>query len=417
MATKAPSNTSRSNRRIRIRPAPTGLSPYDRATGTQRGAVVHLGGRGLPVITEDTVRRLAQFKGERAPVTSCYLDVDGRRLTRQADVERELDIVLRKARTTANGTPSVHEDLRRMEEYVKAGFDRAGVRGLAMFSCTDHQLWEVVPLPVPVRSRVVVNHQPAVAQLEAVVHGYDTFGVLLVDRQRTRLFRFELGELVDQSEFVDELPRDYDERGERERGGVQPHVDALATRHAHQAARAAWEAHHAKPFDRLALGGPDDVVGQVQAALHPYLRERCCARIAVPVGASVSEVRDAALSLEREVRRSREAELVDRLRNGDGDGSKMVQGLHETLAALGERRIEHLLVSNGYSQAGWRCEPCGWLSARGPKCPVCTGAMSKIDDVVEEAVEVAFCQSCTVTVCEANADLDVVGRIGALLRY
>jgi peptide chain release factor subunit 1 len=43
--------------------------------------------------------------------------------------------------------------------------------------------------------------------------------------------------------------------------------------------------------------------------------------------------------------------------------------------------------------------------------------MDPVDDVVEEAVEEALAQSCRVTVCAGNADLDVLGRIGALLRY
>jgi len=38
-------------------------------------------------------------------------------------------------------------------------------------------------------------------------------------------------------------------------------------------------------------------------------------------------------------------------------------------------------------------------------------------DVVEEAVEEALAQSCEVEICVGNADLDVLGGIGALLRY
>ncbi len=43
--------------------------------------------------------------------------------------------------------------------------------------------------------------------------------------------------------------------------------------------------------------------------------------------------------------------------------------------------------------------------------------MVQVDDVVEEAVEEALNQSCEVEICVGNADLDVLGRIGALLRY
>jgi hypothetical protein len=43
--------------------------------------------------------------------------------------------------------------------------------------------------------------------------------------------------------------------------------------------------------------------------------------------------------------------------------------------------------------------------------------MVEVSDIVEEAVEEALAQSCRVTICVDNPDLDVMGRIGALLRY
>jgi hypothetical protein len=43
--------------------------------------------------------------------------------------------------------------------------------------------------------------------------------------------------------------------------------------------------------------------------------------------------------------------------------------------------------------------------------------MDQVDDVVEEAVEDALAQACKVEICVGNADLDVLGRIGALVRY
>ena len=55
---------------------------------------------------------------------------------------------------------------------------------------------------------------------------------------------------------------------------------------------------------------------------------------------------------------------------------------------------------------------------RGPACPVCPSAtMARVDDVVEEALEDALAQSCRIEVVVGNPDLDVLGRIGALLRF
>ena len=42
---------------------------------------------------------------------------------------------------------------------------------------------------------------------------------------------------------------------------------------------------------------------------------------------------------------------------------------------------------------------------------------TRVTDVVEDAIEEALTQGVPVTICVGNADLDVLGRIGALLRY
>lgn len=371
----------------------------------------------MPVITEDTIRDLAAFRGEGVPVTSCYLDVDGRRLRSHRDVEQELDVLLRDVRASANGTASVHDDLARIETYVRGGFDRSNTRGLAIFSCSAHDLWKVIALPVPVRSRVIINKVPAVGQLESVVQEYDRFGVLLADRQRVRMFVFDMGELVDLSEVPAELARDYDTRGERDQGDVSHHVDALAQQHLRRAADLAFAVFGEHGFEHLSVGAPDGIAGELEGLLHPYLRDRLCARIQVLPGASMEDIRRAAMAVKTDHERRAEAAAVARLRDAVGSGNRGVAGLDAVLAALNERRVEQLLVSDGYSAPGWSCDPCGLLATVGRRCKVCGGEMDAIGDVVEEAVDHAMAQSCKVEVCVENADLDVLGRIGALLRF
>jgi hypothetical protein len=43
--------------------------------------------------------------------------------------------------------------------------------------------------------------------------------------------------------------------------------------------------------------------------------------------------------------------------------------------------------------------------------------MNHHDDVIHEIVDTALRTGCALEVCVGNADLDVLGRIGALLRY
>lgn len=371
----------------------------------------------MVAITEDDIRKLAGFRGEVAPVTSCYLDVDGSQYPRFEDVVRELELLFRDARCRHGANESVAADLVRMEEHVKAGLDRSQLRGLAMFSCSAAGFWQVIELPVRVRSQVSVNHTPSVRQLETVVDEYERFGMLLVDRQRARMFLFELGELIDSSELFEQLPRgDDDDRSYTKDHGAS-HTSALLHQHLRHAAAVAFEVFQSKGYDRLIVSTPDELGTDLVNVLHPYLQERLEARCNIPVGSSNAEIRAAALEVEAQVERRKEAELVDRLREASGAGRKATTGLDATLKAIVERRVDTLLVSHGYEAPGWRCMGCGHIAVVGRSCPVCQVDMVQVDDIIEEAVEEAINQSCDVEICVGNADLDVLGRIGALLRY
>jgi peptide subunit release factor 1 (eRF1) len=267
---------------------------------------------------------------------------------------------------------------------------------------------------------VVVNHTPHVRPLESILQAYERFAVVLVDRQRARLFRFELGELTEHAEVFEAVPRGGDQGGHPAQGSrgaaVQRHSDEIAHRHLKHAADVAFSELQGRPVDHLILGGAHDVVIELEGMLHPWIRERVADRLAISATAGPDEVRQAALSVEAAVTRRGDGAMVGRLRDAIGTGGG-VAGLQPTLAALVERRVDVLLVSDGYETEGWRCRSCRYLGPLGRRCPVCANSMDLVDDVVEEAVEEALSNKCRVQMVRENADLDVLGRIGAFLRF
>jgi peptide subunit release factor 1 (eRF1) len=358
------------------------------------------------------VRELAGVRGP-GPIVSLYLDVDGRRHVRPADYEAVFE---RMAKEHAD--PSARDLVKRLEQvraWVKAGFDRSRVRGVAAFCGVG--VWETIELPVPVRSQLVVNDTPHVAQLEAVLDNHERMGVLLVDRQRARVFVLELGEMLDRTELFDQLPRHEDDGGDIRRDQAQDHQDAVTQHHLKRAAEAAFAAWQEQRYEHLVLCVPEELDGELRRHLHSYLQRRVAARLGLPAAASEADIRDAVAEVELQIERERKAEVVHRLRVAHASGNAGLAGLETVLPALGERRVGTLLVSLGYEAPGWRCPSCAQLAAKGPRCPTCAERMAKVDDVVEEAIEEALTQDCRVEVCDGNADLDVLGRIGALLRF
>ena len=366
-------------------------------------------------LTQEKVRELARFGGS-GPVVSVYLDVDGRRNIRQADYQREFDRLVRDL--DPSRAKEVSGDIERVATRVKNGIDRSHTRGLALYASSADDLFEVIELPVRVRNQLAVGPAPHVGQLERVLDEYERFGVLLADKQRARMFVFDLGELVDKSELFDVLPRGEDEPGDRDRSGhASDHVAAVTQHHLKRAAQVAFTVYQDHAYEHLIVGAPDEIANALEHELHSYLQQRIAARIAVSVNAREDEIRSAALEVEETVERKKEADLVERLRAAVGGNDGGVAGLQPVLHALLERRVGTLLVSDGYETAGWRCASCGALAAKGRTCPTCEAEMVKVDDVVEAAVEEAVNQACRVQVCIGNADLDVLGRIGALLRF
>jgi hypothetical protein len=371
----------------------------------------------MPPITRPDVRELASRRGTEA-VISCYLDVDGRRFVRQQDLERELDQLFRRVRPRVGGKATLQSDLSRIQAYVRRGVDRSRARGLAFFACGAEQLFEVVPLPVSVPSHVVVGSAPAVGPLQSAIEDHERVAALLVYRQRARLLVVDWGEVVERSELIDALPRGLDGVGTRPRGDSRAAVVAASTsQHIRNAAQAAWELFQRSGFERLVLAGPDEVVVEVERQLHPYLRERVVGRLTgLAANASPEDVRRATIAHGLEAERRKEADLVARLREEAGAGRRAVVGLQRTLGAVHHHRADVVVASHGFAQPGWRCGGCGCLAVRGRGCP-CGTEMVEVDDVVAEALDDALAQRARVEICVGNADLDVLGRIGAFLRF
>jgi len=371
----------------------------------------------VTAITEDDIRALAAVRSNGTLITSCYLDVDGSRYVRPADYERSLDDLVRRARRRPEVDDGVEGDIERIVARVGEGFDRSTTRGVAVFASAALDLFVVHELPVPVRNELIVNPAPAIGQLEAVLQQSEKLAVLAADKQHARVFVYRLGELVEHTERTDDLGRDYDHVGEADRGdGAAAHREEMEHQHLRHALELLWSVFQSERFDHLVLAAPDGIAAELERGLHPYLAERLRDRLDLSPTASEPEVRRAALEAERRIETAREAALVEELRAAVHGGGQAVAGLEAVLDALADRRADRLLVSDGFAREGWHCHECDRLATVGRQCR-CGAEMVEVADVVEEAVDAALAQSCRVDVCTGSADLDVLGQVGAFLRY
>lgn len=373
----------------------------------------------------ERIRTLAGWDTGGLPVTTLYLDVDGRRRPRRRDYVRRADDLVATAldearRLGRDAHRSACGDAKRTRSFVSDGLDRRGsVRGLALFSCSGAGLWEDVELSQPVRDGVRVGSRPHLLPLEALLEMAETFCTVLVDRERGRIFMSSLGEIEEVSRLLDDVPGRHDQGGWAQ-ARLQRHIEDHVQRHLKHVADTLLRIQRRRPFDHLVLAGPEEAVAALEQDLHDYARRRILGRVSLPMRASADDVLDRIMHLEVDLEARRESEAVRRLLSEAASGTgRAVTGLGGTLSALEANRAEVLVLAEELRAGGVRCERCGHLASAGPDrpCASCGGPVVEVPDLVEEAVELALRQRSRVETVADGDPLAEVGGVGALLRF
>ncbi len=394
-------------------------------------------------------RRLVEHRTGH-PVVSLYLDLDPERFAtapaRASQIRSLLDEAAKglEARTDLNHDDRIglRADLGRVRDFLhsrEAPF--RGARALAVFCCGREGMFETVQLRRPTAGRVVFGASPYVEPMVAAMQQRD-WCVVLVSRRDARVFIGPADALRERAHREDEI------HGQHEQGGwSQAHYERSIEKDTEDHLRAVAEivesARRRDGFDRIALGGPTEVVPRLEAHLSEEARARLApGRVEVDVSSSSeTEIRAAVASLVEADERQGEREALDRMAAGVGSGRRGAGGPEDTVAALNERRVETLLLEPGFDGTAERCGVCGLLLVTGSgegrgaegirgadslegmppaspgACPADGGALEHLDHLREAAVEAALAQDATVMVVRHHPDLGPFQGIGAVLRF
>jgi peptide chain release factor subunit 1 len=370
----------------------------------------------------DYVRRLVELSLDRPVVLSLYVDLDPAEfatLTAKATAVRS---VLDQAERSLRDRDGLsHQDrrgldasLERARAFLEPGPPADGAHALAVFASEAAGLFETVKLPRSVPSRVAIGRSPLVGPLASLEWG-ERWCVALVNRRDARVLRGSPHGLREVASVRDEVHRRHDQGGWSQ-ARFQRSVDKEVADHLRHAADVLFQHFKLRPFERLLVGGPAEIVPDFEGKLHGYLQERLAGRVDVDVEtANTDQVLSAALPRMEEVEEEREGQAMERLEAG----WRAVAGLEDVLPPLNERRVEVLLFDERFSAPGAECPRCGWLGPSGhERCPVDDTPLERLDDVTEAAIELALRQSADVLPIRSRVDdLRARGGIAALLRF
>jgi peptide chain release factor subunit 1 len=378
-------------------------------------------------ITRERLRTLAGIRAGDGKVLSLFLNLDPREFAtgaaRSTEVRSLLDRAARLIRDDQALAPaaraSLRADLERVQvEVGQGGLDAKGAHGLAVFASSAADLFEVLKLAEPVDHEPVIADAPFIEPLSAVGPP-ERWCALLVNRRVARLFCGP-GAALEEVELIEDDLRRRHAQGGWSQANYQRSIDKDADDHLRHVAKVAFAHLRDDPPVGILIGAPQELAGDFEGHLHPYLRERLAGRLDLDVEhTSADDLRRAVAARIEETERAREDAALARLVGAFAGGAgRAASGLPEVLAAVHEQRVEILLVEGGFAAPGVLCPTCGWLGADGTAtCPADGSATEPVDDLVETAVERSLTQAADVRVLRDRAELASHGRIAAVLRF
>ncbi|MCB8982294.1 MAG: hypothetical protein H6659_00550 [Ardenticatenaceae bacterium] len=368
------------------------------------------------MFNQEQLQELLSYDSGGHQVVSIYLDTDSTTEPIEA-VKLRVRGMLKEAQLNQV------EEVNAIEKYLDHTYDWTKP-GLAMFANHDGTFFRAYPTAVSFRNRLRLGPKPYVKPLAHLLDHYAHFGVILVDRVGARFFEYHLGELQASNGFMGEDVQKIKKGGGssavvgmRGGGGGARREDEVVQRNLRDSAEAANDFFSRRPIRRLFLGGTSETVAQFRDYLPKKLQSCLAGTFNIAMNAGEHEVRQHALDLLAEANAEREHKLVEKLLDLHASGGNGVIGLDDTLQAISDKRVQNLIISDGFRAPGYSHPESGFVVANLARSPLSEQDLREVEDVVDTAVAYTMTQGGHVEIITDNPALEEAGRIGAILRY
>lgn len=370
-------------------------------------------------LTTSDIRRLVDRPVSNAPVTSVYLNTDGARFPRPADYEARLDGLLRDARRKAEALgadqrDAVAADAEAITRWVRDEFERNGVRGVGLFS-SGGELFDQVQVAMGVRNLVRVTERPYVVPLEALLGRYHHVALTIIERDRARIFRYQLGVVWEYQGLESDV------HGQHRQGGwsarrFEKNIEHQVLHHMKDTGEVLLRLHEEQTLDALVLAGPHHEVVEFSRTLHPHLQKIVHGEpMSLPLEVEAHDLLDRFQTVEQELVSARRSHLLQRLAAAQGQAEKAARGIRHVLEAVNGKRVEVLFVVEGAGEPGYR-SATGALALHEQEAASYGTPVTPVDDLIDEMIEEAVRADAHIELFRDEVRLD--GHpVAALLRF
>jgi len=362
----------------------------------------------------------------RRCVLSVYLNIDQ---SRQANLNRGFENELRDMisyRQLSIHDPaeleSFHRAVYRITDFMSVYQPRA--RSLVLFCDESDGFFWHGELQIAIHNQLHWDRELFTQPVANALSQFERYGVILVDRNRFRLFTVFLDEIVETRHenfgsrnirHVKTAGTDQIESSSR----LQRRADETVRANLRETVKSLDSMINAKQADWLILAGTPEITAELRGQLPKRLALRVIGSVDVAMDAPVRAILTAARPIAQQHERSIESQAVKDVMTAAEKNGRAVIGLGHTLKELNCDRVWQLVYADDFSSPGFECASCAALfSIANPACPYCGAAVNPVNDVVERAVEHALRKGAKVVAVtgEASAAMATGGGIGAFLK-
>lgn len=271
-----------------------------------------------------------------------------------------------------------------------AGLDPAA-EGVAAFSCSAADLFELVAAPAPFENQVVFDRYPRLYQLARLLDEYETAVVAVADTNTLRLFVVR-GERATEVPGKDEDPYDYQMRstsGMNEHR-FRRHVENHRREFAEEAARLIEQLCEREHATRLVIAGDETALHLLREALPESLTRRVAeGEFHIDIRAGLEHVRRTVEHFLLQVEDDESQATADILVGEVEEGDLGVAGYERTKQALELGAADVVVIDDAYEPAERK----------------------------DELARLAATTGARVEVVREHHGLRALGGVGAILRY
>ena len=376
-------------------------------------------------VTWDQLRELAGFQADQGCAVSLYLNLDPSEVPTAAGLETRTNSLIseanrtleeRKSSLSREAREALKGDIERIQSWFDDGFDRHGVRGVAVFAAGLDNLWSTLPLPDPVMDRVTIGGALCLAPLARLAARTHPLLVAAVGRERGQVFKLQSGNLVEIADEAGEAlgPRD---QGSRSQVRNERHIDELVERRWRRVADTLDACLRKLSGARIVLVGADEMRSDFTAILSSDVSNRLLGWATAESRADATQLLEAARPVVEAWWAERDEAIIARWREEAGKNGRAATGWEQTLEAASDGRAEVLLVQDGVDEPAYQCPACGRAQHAGGSCPLDGTTLESRESGLDLAVHKTLVHGGTVHVIRERRDLEPVGGVGALLRY